>query len=269
MIVYPFSFIKSVGSSLDPDAEAFLTAIGNTSPTIESAINTMVVDLKSYGLWTKLLVIYPFVGGTATSNKYNLKDPRDLDVAFRLTFNGGITQTNGFNPNGTNGYAQTYYIPNNNVTLNNEHISIYSNTNNTPSAGDNVDIGTIGDGLEYSSLLGLRGTSGTISRFNYETITASDTTRAGFFVVEKSSANSPKIYKNGTLQLNGTSGGNGLSSYGVLIGTTSLFGSSPYGDGYSNQNYCFVSMGSGLTATDNTNLYTAVQACQTTLGRQN
>jgi hypothetical protein len=268
MIVYPFSFIKSVGTALDPDAAAFLTAIGNTDPTIESAINTLVIDLKSDGLWSKLNVIYPFVGGTATSNKYNLKDPRDLDAAFRLTFNGGITQTNGFNPNGTNGYAQTYYIPANNTTLNNEHISIYSNTNNPPSTGDNVDIGTIGNTLEYTSLLALRGTSGIISRFNYEPITASDTTRAGFFVVEKSSANSPKIYKNGTLQLNGTSGGNGLSSYGVLIGNTTLFGSSPYSAGYSNQNYCFVSMGSGLTATDNTNLYSAVQACQTTLSRQ-
>jgi hypothetical protein len=264
MIVYPFSFIKSAGTALDPDAAAFLTAIGNTNPTIESAINTLVVSLKSYGLWSKLYVIYPFVGGTSTSNSYNLKNV----LLYQLVYYGGITHTNGLNPNGTNGYADTYYVPADSATLNNEHISIYSNTNNSPSTGDNVDVGTIGPTLAYSSLLALRGTSGTVSRFNNEVITASDTTRAGFFVVEKSSSNSPKIYKNGTLQLNGTSGGDGLSPYRTLIGTTSLFTNTPYSSGYSNQNYCFISFGSGLTATDNTNLYTAVQACQTTLSRQ-
>ena len=50
--------------------------------------------------------LYPFVGGTATSHKFNLKDPRDLDAAFRLQFNGGWTHnSNGVTPNGTNGYA--------------------------------------------------------------------------------------------------------------------------------------------------------------------
>ena len=28
--------------------------------------------------------IYPFVGGTATTHKFNLKDPADINAAFRL-----------------------------------------------------------------------------------------------------------------------------------------------------------------------------------------
>ena len=37
---------------------------------------------------------------------------------------------------------------------------------------------------------------------------------------------------------------------------------------YTNHNLAFVSLGSGLTATEVANYYTAVQAFQTTLGRQ-
>jgi hypothetical protein len=271
MIVYPFSFFKSVGgvSPLDPDAAAFLTAIGNTDPTIESAINTMVVDLKSYGLWTKLKVIYPFVGGTATSNKYNLKDPRDLDAAFRLTYFGGITHTDGFRPNGTNGYADSFYKPASNATFNDEHITLYINTNNAMSKGDTVDIGVLPGvgGLAYSSLMGVRA-SEYLARFNLEVDVVSHSTVKGFYVVTKGAPNSPKYYKNGTLDLNGSSGGDGISTENIYVGNLN-FNGSPYGDGYSNQNFCFVSAGTNLTSTDSSNLYSVVQACQTTLGRQN
>lgn len=269
MIVYPFSFIKTVGAALDPDAAAFLTAIGNTDPTIESAINTMVIDLKSYGLWTKLLVIYPFVGGTATSNKYNLKDPRDLDAAFRLTYFGGITHTVGFRPNGTNGYAKTYYNPASNATLNDEHMTIYLNTNNAMSKGDTIDIGVVPNpgGLDHSSAFGVR-SSNYVARFNDGVDSNSISTVKGFYVVTKGAPNSPKYYLNGTLDLNGSSGGAGISVQDIFIGTLNLNGN-PYGDGYSNQNFCFTSAGTNLTSTDASNLYSVVQACQTTLGRQN
>jgi hypothetical protein len=75
---------------IDPDAQAFLTATGITDPTITSAIDTLVLDLKAASLWTKMKALYPFVGGTSTTHKYNLVDPADTDAAFRLTFNGTL-----------------------------------------------------------------------------------------------------------------------------------------------------------------------------------
>jgi hypothetical protein len=74
--------------AFDPDAQAFFTATGITDPTQQDAVNTLVIDLKNEGLWTKMQAIYPFVGGTATTHKYNLKDPRDLNAAFRLEYRG-------------------------------------------------------------------------------------------------------------------------------------------------------------------------------------
>ena len=93
---------------IDADALAFITAAAITDATQQTAIDTLVKGMKADGIWTKMKAIYPFVGGTATTHKWNLKDPRDLDAAFRLVFNGGWTHSsNGALPNGTNGYADT------------------------------------------------------------------------------------------------------------------------------------------------------------------
>jgi len=117
----------------DTDAAAFITAANITDNTQKSAINTLVNDMKGYGIWTKMKAIYPFVGGTATTHKWNLKDPRDLDAAFRLVFNGGWTHSStGADPNGTNAYADTYLAPSLLIN-NNTHVSIYSRTDSNGS----------------------------------------------------------------------------------------------------------------------------------------
>jgi len=51
------SFIKPV----DTDYQAFITATGITQPTQSAALETLVSDLKSYGLWSKMKAIYPMV----------------------------------------------------------------------------------------------------------------------------------------------------------------------------------------------------------------
>ena len=123
------SFV-SAGAGTDADAQAFITAAGITDATQQSAINTLVTDLKGYGIWTKMKAIYPFVGGTSSTHKWNLKDPRDLDAAFRLVFNGGGTHSSTvYKPNGTNGYADTKLSPSSVQTLNSTHISFYSRLN--------------------------------------------------------------------------------------------------------------------------------------------
>ena len=126
MIINPYAF----GVSYDPDAQAFFTASGLTGTTNLNAINQLVLDLKSYGIWTKMKAIYPFVGGTAALHKWNLKDPRDLDAAFRLVFNGGWTHSaTGATPNGTNAFANTYLSPSTQLSLTSTHLSYYSRTN--------------------------------------------------------------------------------------------------------------------------------------------
>ena len=95
--------------SNDPDAQAFINAAGITGTTQQSAINTLVVSLKANNIWTKFDAIYPMVGGTATTHKFNLKNPADTNAAYRLSFVGGWTHSStGALPNGTNAYADTF-----------------------------------------------------------------------------------------------------------------------------------------------------------------
>lgn len=125
-------------ASIDTQAQAFITAAGITDPTQITAINNLVVGLKGASLWDKIIALWPFVGGSATSHKFNLKNPLDTDAAFRLAFSGGFTHNaNGITPNGVNGFADTF-LSGANLTNNNTSWSIYSRSDITD---DNIDIG--------------------------------------------------------------------------------------------------------------------------------
>ena len=54
-------------NTIDQDVTNFILASGISDSVQTSAIETLVSDLKSYGLWTKMKAIYPFVGGSAAS----------------------------------------------------------------------------------------------------------------------------------------------------------------------------------------------------------
>jgi hypothetical protein len=98
-----------VDLGLDASATAFINASGLTDVTQKSAVNTLVKDLKRFGLWSKIKAFYPFVGGFATSHKFNLVDPRDTNDAYRLTFAGGWTHSSsGVKCNGSNTSADTF-----------------------------------------------------------------------------------------------------------------------------------------------------------------
>ncbi len=155
-------------SGYDTDAEAFITSASLTDVTQKAAVNTLVNDLKRFGLWTKIKAFYPFVGGNATSHKFNLKDPRDSNDAYRLTFSGGWTHSSmGIKGNNSNTVANT------NLSLrtvfgatSTEHsLGIYINEN--PSGMSyRSDIGAADGGFNFGS----GAQSGIIGLFNTNTI---------------------------------------------------------------------------------------------------
>jgi hypothetical protein len=254
-------------SLYDADAQAFITAAGITDLTQKIAINNLVLGLKLNSLWSKILCLYPFVGGSATTNKFNLKNPVDINSAFRLQFFGFNTHTNGYQPNGLNAYANSFFIPSSNLTLNSEHIMVVSNTNSTPLTVDSIDIGALNSATQ-TSLMAIRGSSAKNlfqCRFNSNIISVSNTNSIGSFCVNKLGSTTASLYKNGTSVASGTSAGT-LSSLPVYIGTLNLT-SVPYPDGYTNQNYTFISYGNGLTSSEISILHSLQLTFNTTLGR--
>ena len=257
----------SVGGGTDADAQAFITAAGITDATQQSAINTLVTDLKTYGVWTKMKAIYPFVGGTSSTHKWNLKDPRDLDAAFRLVFNGGITHSStGALFNGTNGWGNTFLNANTNLTNGNLHLSFYSRTNNT-SQNFSLEVLLL-TGYNPIGNVGLRVMDKAMgaSYFspgndNTESVGASTTTK-GFGIGTETSNSLRKFIKNGSILATNTT----TSSTALANANLTLMGNN-IAAVYSNNEAAFASIGDGLTDTEAANLYTAVQAYQTTLSR--
>ena len=252
---------------IDADAQAFLTATGISDTTITSAINELVLDFKAAGIWTLMDAIYPLVGGTADTHKYNLKDPQDTDAAFRLTYTGTITHSaNGMQGDGSTGIADTQYTPSVEQTLNDRHFSMYSRTN-SEEAG--YDMGSYNTAVNADGGIGARW-SGNIfypimnSTSAYYSAANSDST--GFFVANRQTGNSGNLegYKFNTRVVN-TSVTDVLSAAPMgLMGRQSI--GTP-NSGFTTRQYAFFSMGAGLTQTQQGDMYTAVQAFQTTLGR--
>jgi hypothetical protein len=257
---------------IDADATTFITAAGITNLIQASAINTLVNDLKTYGLWTKMKAIYPFVGGSATSHKFNLKDPRDLDAAYRLVFNGGWTHSStGALPNGTTGYANTFLIPNNNLLLNSVHLSYYSKTDNSISdmlMGSNDNNGYGGYYLLLST--GNFTNNDKILRSQLNTngpdfIDGTMTNTQGFLLSNRTSSTSVALFKNASKLITGSKNSIGRSTISMYLGSRNYGG---VASNFSNKESAFATIGDGLTDTEATNFYNSVQKFQTSLGRQ-
>jgi hypothetical protein len=225
--------------------------------------------MKAAGVWSKMKAIYPFVGGSASSHKFNLKDPRDLNAAFRLQFFGGVTHSsNGVQGNGTNGYANTFLIPSANLTNNSLNVSVYSTQNSSISSTE-IGCSTSGFlpiiGLSARTILNEIQFDGYNFTGNRMAIANSDS--RGLFMGNIANSTSQKIYKNGVLQLLNTTA---QVQSQPTVQPLALFARNDSGSpaNYSPRNLAFSSIGDGLSDTEAANLYTAVQSFQTTLNRQ-
>jgi hypothetical protein len=263
-----YNLISSMSKSIS-DAQKFINATGITDSTQKSAINTLVNDLKSYGLWTKLKAIYPMVGGTATTHKYNLKDPRDDNTAFRLTFTGGWTHSNnGALPNGTTGYADTNFTGSNWSGVSNASMGFYSRTNFLNTV-ETVEMGAYGLGVSNNIIEVYNPTYKALFSLNGSTVpsmvTANTTTSTGLYVANRTGTNVLNGWKNGTKLGTNTVSVSSLPTVNIYIGG---YNSSGVPQVLSSKECAFSFLGDGFTDTESGNLYTAIQAFQTTLGRQ-
>lgn len=251
------------GGCNDPDVNAFLTAAGITDPTISGAVCTLVTSLKSANLWNKFDAIYPMVGGTATTHKFNLKNPADTDSAFRLSFVGGWTHSaNGALPNGTNAYAETFFRPSINATQNSHHLSYYSRSN--------VNLNQVEIGCQRTlvqNLIQIRASNITYYVINQTSpyALAADLDSRGYYLANRTAVNVVNGWKNGIKIANATTATNGRPNTTVYIGAFNLNGAAA---AFSTKQCAFATIGTGLTDAEALALYNSIQAFQTTLGRQ-
>ena len=253
-------------SGVDPDAQAFITAAGITDPTQQSAIIQLVADLKGYSLWSKMKAVYPIVGGTASSHSYNLINPSQYQVTWYPNLTHSST---GITKSFSSGYGDTGLIPSSVFSnVNSIHCSVYSRTA-TVAIGHSYDIGTIDS--TYTNGLTMILPYNDFSQFLFAINSAAWSSTSivaadGLFCSSRTNSSSADLYRN-TTSIATAGASTALSAYSVSLmglnvgGSTSAFLSGT-------KEWAWFSIGDGLDATDVANLYSAVQAYQTTLGRQ-
>jgi hypothetical protein len=196
-----------------------------------------------------------------------LKDPRDLDAAFRLVFSGGWTHSStGATPNGTNGIANTFIVPNT-LSQFSTHLSYYSRTNNDGpyfEMGFGAATSRIVMGIKYLGTGFYDQNNTTNGRI---TFSMASTNSTGLFLTSRTANNLQKAYRNSgqigstnTNTMTSSLPSNGQIRIGAFTDNALFL--------YSNRECAFSSIGDGLTDTEAANFYTAVQAYQTTLNRQ-
>ena len=265
----------------DFDASNYLTAVNETNSTNKAAIITFVATLKNEGIWDKMLGIYPMFGDTSKYS-YNLKDPRDLDAAYRLTYynspvvnNGGIYFVNGFD------YADTHFNPSSDLSDYSVHLSFLSLIDGENNAAD-IGCREVVNNSEVSRLLvhvrtesdqahfdayTYDNSPGENARVNIVPQVGEDLESDSFYIASRINNSSSffKMYKNN--ETRSAENTNTVSSpkpnASVWLGQVNNIGNTSSTD----RAYGFFSFGQGLTTTEAAALHAAVKTLYTSTSR--
>jgi len=259
--------LMSGGDKLDADAKLFFQALeSDASPVVlaplqKLAINNLIKSLKSNNLWSKFLIIYPFIGGVRSSHKYNLKDPRNLDVAYRMSIaSGSVTDSNlGTDPIAPVSVTTKYSYD---AGLKyDHHLSYYSDEINSTGKY------SAGNYTSASSVMGLF-TPSTSKRVIFQDLQSSDiidlniNDDKGYSICSRINSSTFFLTVNGTVVGRKTnSNGAGSLPSGELL----LFG--PFAGEFGSNRCSFFTWGYGLTETQTIALNQIVQIYQSSLGR--
>ena len=270
MIIATHGIVASQLSGFDSDAQAFFnrvtTAGGTLSATEKTAVNQLVLDLKSYSIWTKMKAIYPMVGASSAACAQNLKSS-----SFTGTFTSGWTfASTGVTPNGTSAYMDTGLNPSLQTNwISNNHQSFYSRTQTPSGAGWNMGVGNVSTGAPLFGLAVVRSSNTAIydsGNFPNGRTSSLQTDARAFWLGSCTASNTRKLIKNGSVITTNTNTDTNAAPNNVIY-VGALKDTSTIGDQFMPQQCAFASIGDGLSDTEAGNFYTAVQAFQTTLSR--
>jgi len=260
--------IEPPAGGCDADAQSFITAAGITDATEIAALCQLVVDLKVGGVWNSLNAIYPFVGSTATTHSYNLKNTS----LYQISWFGGVTHNaNGVTFNQINSYGDTGYNESLIETTYDTHRAVYDRST-VADFGAQIGSQGAGGGTQRNLIYTAYSTLYIIDCYdtndNAGRLLDSNSGSQGLWVSSRNTvaAGGLKAYKNGVFLKQTTSPTSGTQPNVVTyIGGANDNGSLSQPSGH---NLAFASMGNSLSAAQISAYYTAVQTFQTTLGRQ-
>lgn len=250
----------AIAQGTDADADAFITAAGITDGTQQSAINQLVIDLKAYNIWTKMIALYPICGGSASSHAVNLKTPG----TYNLTFSTGWTHAStGMTPNGSSAYADTGLAPTA-MALDSIHGSSYLRLDNLVSgpAFSSEAATTYANGFYVFPKQSGPGQYSVRINDNTSEQAVNSNNIQGLNIITRTASNVKKYRIQTTQVFSVTTASSSRNTDSIYISKARNNAN------YYTNSYAFISFGDGLTDSECDNLNSAVQIFNTTLSRQ-
>lgn len=252
--------------AFDSAAAAFFAAANITDTVQRNAVNALVRGMKAAGIWTKMLAVYPAVGGNAVAHAVNLKQPG----TFNLSFQGIIYHdANGMLGQGGGGF--TGIRPLTHLPVDSLHLAFYSrNTSGGYGQGHQIFIGCADDDYNHGCYFYARQFSdGWSFRANSSTENNGVTLNRpeyGMTVMSRTNAATARMFNRGDLIVDYT---NVNYVTGATNAVLSVFGINHY-TSFTNVSYhqcAFGSIGTGLTDAEVAQFTVLVDQYQQALGR--
>jgi hypothetical protein len=270
--------------SYQPETTAFLNALpiinGSTiyfpgtpqeitGAAIWSALDACVVEIKlavglilgQNNLSNRFKYIYPRIGGTATTNSYNLTNAIQ-DGTF---FGGWVHNETGSTPSGLNGYMTTGYNYNGtNFNQNNQFFGFFSKTNVDDLYADFGALAASGAGVNmYTRFGGNLNTRLAVAGTNSTTAIPDS---LGFVSMSRTNSTTYKHYQNGLPLGTITIASDIMPVTGISI-VEAASNANGFILQFSNRKRTWLMAGNGMTDVQMLNVFNAVNNCETSLFR--
>lgn len=248
--------ILAGGEAYDTDASTLFAAMSSAPDnTRKSLINDTILDLKSAGIWTELDEIWFFAAHDSQAALLGWKRYKDCTLVNSPSF----TADSGFLGNGSNSYINTNFAPlthGANYIQNDASFGFYSQTNNT---GLN-DMGSRAGSTSRQAIMGVRTPSNTLSvrvNIGFGDLTGASSDSSGLFVGRRSASNAQQVLRNGSTLFSNSDASDSPPQYNMYI---ACFNNAGTAANFTARRYAMAFVGSAMTTTQQSNLYTIVAA---------
>lgn len=258
-----WSFTVEAGA-YETESDAIFAAF-STPPddTRKGVINTLVLALKTAGVWNKLDLLYVLGASEAQGARVNWKNPGTFNCTAVNTPTFTVDQ--GYAGNGTSSYLDTGYTPSTHgstFTQNSACLFVWSRTNTRSNSAALVGAATSDapavayinpwnlsvDNVSH----GLNGASGANA--------FAPTSAAGFFLLTRTASTGYDVYRNATNLGTQTSTSSGRSDQVMRVCGANV------STNFSSRQVLFAGCGGGLTSTEEGDLYNALDAYRSAIG---
>ncbi len=205
--------------------------------------------------------VYPFVGSSGNSTRWNLKSPFNQDTSYRIVWNGTMNYGSyGVQSNGSSGYGDTKFKPSDFISSSSGAMGVYIGNNVD---GPMIPIGESNQPQTLGWIIIPRSSNTAYGNAGIGYSSASSTNSIGLWIITVETPTSSTLRKDNAVYITLANGGSSTAR-NIYISARNADGTA---NSFSTHKIGFAFFSSGLTANESNTLYVIVNKFKTTLSR--